>query len=38
MTGAAGGDQGTDVYRWTRGGLAGIDFAGREIGTGQPLP
>ncbi|TVS06887.1 MAG: hypothetical protein EA423_05135, partial [Phycisphaerales bacterium] len=22
-------------YRWTRGGLKGIDFGGREIGTGQ---
>ncbi len=24
-------------YRWTRGGLKGVDFGGREIGTGQPL-
>jgi prepilin-type N-terminal cleavage/methylation domain-containing protein len=24
------------VYRWTRGGLRGIDFAGKEISTGQP--
>lgn len=23
-------------YRWTRGGLAGIDFGGNEINTGQP--
>ncbi len=23
------------VYRWTRGGLRGIDFGGKEIGTGQ---
>ena len=25
-------------YRWTRGGLGGIDFGGSEIGTGQPQP
>jgi len=25
-------------YRWTRGGLAGIDFGGTEINTGQPRP
>jgi prepilin-type N-terminal cleavage/methylation domain-containing protein len=25
-------------YRWTRGGLRGIDFGGDEIGTGQPRP
>ncbi len=24
------------VYRWTRGGLSGIDYGGSEIGTGQP--
>lgn len=24
------------VYRWTRGGLRGIDFGGKEISTGQP--
>ncbi|TVS05863.1 MAG: prepilin-type N-terminal cleavage/methylation domain-containing protein [Phycisphaerales bacterium] len=24
-------------YRWTRGGLRGIDFNGSEIGTGQPI-
>jgi len=24
------------VFRWTRGGLRGIDFAGKEISTGQP--
>ncbi|MCC5822574.1 MAG: prepilin-type N-terminal cleavage/methylation domain-containing protein [Planctomycetes bacterium] len=24
------------VFRWTRGGLRGIDFGGREINTGQP--
>jgi len=23
------------VYRWTRGGLRGVDFGGKEIGTGQ---
>jgi hypothetical protein len=23
-------------YRWTRGGLRGVDFGGREIDTGQP--
>ena len=26
------------VYRWTRGGLVGIDFGGSEINTGQPIP
>jgi type II secretory pathway pseudopilin PulG len=31
-------DQGIGVYRWTRGGLSGIDFRGSEINTGQPLP
>ncbi len=25
-------------YRWTRGGLRGIDFGGSEISTGQPRP
>ncbi len=25
-------------YRWTRGGLRGVDFGGREIYTGQPWP
>lgn len=25
------------AYRWTRGGLRGIDFGGREISTGQPI-
>ena len=25
------------AYRWTRGGLKGVDFGGREIGTGQPI-
>lgn len=25
-------------YRWTRGGLRGIDFGGNEINTGQPNP
>jgi prepilin-type N-terminal cleavage/methylation domain-containing protein len=24
-------------YRWTRGGLKGVDYAGKEINTGQPL-
>ncbi|TVS06884.1 MAG: prepilin-type N-terminal cleavage/methylation domain-containing protein [Phycisphaerales bacterium] len=24
-------------YRWTRGGLKGVDFDGREISTGQPI-
>lgn len=24
-------------YRWTRGGLAGVDFGGKEIRTGQPI-
>jgi prepilin-type N-terminal cleavage/methylation domain-containing protein len=28
-------DEGPGVYRWTRGGLAGVDFGGREINTGQ---
>ena len=26
----------TGYYRWTRGGLRGIDFGGSEINTGQP--
>lgn len=26
------------VYRWTRGGLVGIDFGGSEVSTGQPNP
>ena len=25
-------------YRWTRGGLRGIDFGGQEVNTGQPRP
>lgn len=25
-------------YRWTRGGLKGVDFGGKEINTGQPVP
>ncbi len=25
-------------YRWTRGGLRGIDFGGNEVSTGQPRP
>ncbi|MBL9033078.1 MAG: prepilin-type N-terminal cleavage/methylation domain-containing protein [Phycisphaerae bacterium] len=25
-------------YRWTRGGLSGVDFGGKEIRTGQPVP
>jgi hypothetical protein len=25
-------------YRWTRGGLQGVDFMGKEINTGQPVP
>ena len=24
-------------YRWTRGGLRGVDYAGEEVSTGQPL-
>ncbi len=27
----------TGYYRWTRGGLRGIDFGGKEVNTGQPL-
>ncbi len=30
-------DQVTGYYRWTRGGLQGVDFGGKEISTGQPL-
>ena len=30
------GDRVTGWYKWTRGGLRGIDFAGKEISTGQP--
>lgn len=26
----------TGYYRWTRGGLRGIDFGGKEVSTGQP--
>jgi len=26
----------TGYYRWTRGGLRGIDFGGKEVNTGQP--
>lgn len=33
-----GDDAYPGVYRWTRGGLGGIDFGGREVGTGQPAP
>ena len=25
-------------FRWTRGGINGVDFGGREINTGQPVP
>jgi len=34
-------DDGDDVigyYKWTRGGLRGVDFGGSEINTGQPRP
>jgi len=31
-------DTGWAYYRFTRGGLAGVDFGGREIRTGQPAP
>ncbi len=31
-----GAEQYPGVYRWTRGGLRGIDFGGKEISTGQP--
>jgi len=37
-TQTAGGESFPGVYRWTRGGLAGVDFGGREVGTGQPPP
>ena len=30
------GDEVIGWYKWTRGGLRGIDFGGREINTGQP--
>jgi len=33
-----GGESFPGVYRWTRGGLGGVDFGGREVGTGQPPP
>jgi hypothetical protein len=29
---------GWGLYRWTRGGLSGVDFGGSEIRTGQPVP
>lgn len=28
----------TGYYRWTRGGLEGVDFGGTEVDTGQPRP
>jgi len=33
-----GGDEVVGYYKWTRGGLRGIDFGGSEINTGQPRP
>lgn len=32
------GDEFPGYYRWTRGGLRGIDYGGSEIGTGQASP
>jgi prepilin-type N-terminal cleavage/methylation domain-containing protein len=34
--GADGADDVIGRYKWTRGGLRGIDFGGKEISTGQP--
>lgn len=34
----SGIDEGIGYYRWTRGGLQGVDFGAREIDTGQPVP
>ena len=31
------GDRVIGHYKWTRGGLKGIDFGGKEISTGQPI-
>ncbi len=35
-TAGAGTQHYSGVFRWTRGGLKGIDFGGKEISTGQP--
>jgi prepilin-type N-terminal cleavage/methylation domain-containing protein len=35
---SADGDEVIGYYKWTRGGLRGIDFGGSEISTGQPRP
>ncbi len=32
------GDDVIGYYKWTRGGLRGVDFGGSEISTGQPRP
>ncbi|MEM9374518.1 MAG: hypothetical protein AAGA55_12825, partial [Planctomycetota bacterium] len=32
-----GPDEVNGYYKWTRGGLRGIDFGGEEISTGQPV-
>ncbi len=32
----SGGDKVFGYFYWTRGGLGGVDFGGKEIGTGQP--
>ena len=36
VTPGVGSESFAGVYRWTRGGLKGIDFGGKEIRTGQP--
>lgn len=37
VTVGAGADEVSGYYKWTRGGLRGIDFGGKEIWTGQPI-
>jgi prepilin-type N-terminal cleavage/methylation domain-containing protein len=38
LTGAASDPITAGYYRWTRGGIQGVDFGGREVNTGQPMP
>ncbi len=38
LNGAASEQIQYGYYRWTRGGIQGVDFAGKEINTGQPVP
>lgn len=38
LSGAASDPITAGYYRWTRGGIKGIDFGAREVNTGQPQP